>query len=87
VNYVKNVDLLYHESTFTEEYSDRAKETYHSTAKQAATIALKAHVKKLAIGHYSARVHHISSFLKEAIEVFPDTVAVSDGMIIPFGGA
>ena len=85
VNYVKNVDLLYHESTFTQEYAKRAKETFHSTAKQAATIAKLAQVKKLAIGHYSARIHHISSFLKEAIEVFPETVAVTDGMVIPFG--
>ena len=54
VNDVTGVDLLYHEATFMDAHIERAKETYHSTAKQAATIADKANVKKLVLGHFSA---------------------------------
>ena len=46
----------------------------HSTARQAATIALKAHARQLIIGHYSSRVSNHSLFLQEAQEVFPNTL-------------
>lgn len=52
---IKGVDLLYHEATFAESEKIRAKKTMHSTAIQAATIAKKAEVEKLLIGHFSAR--------------------------------
>jgi ribonuclease Z len=53
VDEVKNVDLLYHESTFMHDLLDRARATFHSTSVEAATIALKASVGKLVIGHFS----------------------------------
>ncbi len=71
---IQGVDALYHESTYTDEHEARAKETRHSTARQAATIALKAGVKQLIIGHYSARIIDQTQFLKEAQEVFPNTL-------------
>jgi len=77
---IANADLLYHEATFTEEFIERAKQTFHSTAKQAATIALKANVKKLAIGHFSARFKDTVQLEKEAQSIFPETIAVCDGM-------
>jgi ribonuclease Z len=79
---IAEVDLLYHEATFTDEFIDRAKQTYHSTAKQAATIALKANVKKLAIGHFSARFKDTTLLEQEAQSIFPETFAVYDGMKI-----
>lgn len=79
---ISQVDCLYHEATFTEKYKDRAKATFHSTAKQAATIALKANVKQLLIGHYSARYNEADELLFEAKEVFENSIAVEDGMDI-----
>ena len=73
VEQIEGVETLYHEATYIEEYADRARVTSHSTAKQAATIAEKAKVKNLIIGHYSARVDDHQLFLKEAQEVFPNT--------------
>ena len=79
---IEGVDLLYHEATFSEEFSQRAKETFHSTACQAAKLALKAHVKKLAIGHFSARFKDVSILENEAKTVFENVIAVRDGMEI-----
>ncbi len=70
---IEGVDLLYHESTYTDEHEARCKATTHSTARQAAMIARDAQVKNLLIGHFSARVDDHRQFLHEALEVFPDT--------------
>ena len=79
---IKNVDLLFHESTFMEEEASRAKETFHSTAKQAATIAKEAQVKKLLIGHFSARYKDLSPLLAEAKSIFPDVELAEEGKSI-----
>lgn len=71
--YVSGVDLLYHESTFCEDKADRAKETMHSTAKEAAQVAVEAGVSQLLIGHYSARYRDLDQFEVEAKEVFAKT--------------
>lgn len=76
---IEGVDTLYHEATFAESEKGRAKETMHSTAKQAAEIAKKANAGKLLIGHYSARYHDLSPLLKEAKTVFDKTFLVQDG--------
>lgn len=67
---ISGTDVLYHEATFLESESSRAKQTMHSTAKQAAQIALKAKVKTLILGHYSARYKKLENHLFEAKEVF-----------------
>lgn len=72
--YVQGVDLLYHESTFCEDKASRAKETMHSTAKEAAQVAVEAGAKHLLIGHYSARYRDLNQFELEAKEVFTQTV-------------
>lgn len=76
---IKNVDLLYHEATFTEELKEWAKNTLHSTAREAAEIAKMANAKKLILGHFSARYKTVTPFLEEARAVFPNTVAAEDG--------
>lgn len=82
VEQLKGVDLLYHEATFTEEAAKRAKETYHSTARQAAMIAHEAQVGRLVIGHFSARYDDESLFLTEAQSVFSETILANDGLKI-----
>ncbi len=76
---VRGVDLLYHEATFLEKDRKLAKQTLHSTAKQAAEIAKRAAVDKLLIGHFSTRYKSDQLFMDEAMEVFENTVSVSDG--------
>ena len=79
---IQNVDVLYHESTFLNDMKDRAKSTFHSTAQQAANIALLANVNSLLLGHYSARYKTSSEFEVEAKEVFENVKAVEDGDVI-----
>jgi len=76
---LKEIDLLYHESTFLSDKADRAKETYHSTAAQAATIAKMANVKRLIIGHFSARYKNLYPLLEEARGVFENTTLAVEG--------
>src|SRR5437667_9429446 len=74
-------DLLVHEATFGEEERDRARDTGHSTAKEAAQVALAAKAKRLLLSHVSAR-YSISAdeLVKEAKEVFPNVGVAKDGL-------
>ena len=76
---IEGVDLFYHEATFTDNLRDLAVKTFHSTAKQAAQLALKAQVGKLIIGHFSSRYKDVNPLIDEAREVFPNTFGVNDG--------
>ena len=78
---VKGVTVLYHESTYTAEQEDRAKIYYHSTARQAATIAAGAGVGTLLLGHYSARYNDEQVLLEEAKAVFSNSVLSQEGMV------
>ena len=80
--YLKNVDLLYHEATFLDNMQERAVYTYHSTARHAATRALKAGVKRLLIGHFSARYKDLTPLLDEAKAVFDNTNLAIEGKTI-----
>ena len=82
--YIKGVDVLYHESTYLEELKEAAARYQHSTAKQAAKIALKAEVGKLIIGHYSARVTDQQQFLEEAKTVFENVELAQDRKVFEF---
>lgn len=77
--YIQGADLLYHEATFLNDKADRAKQTYHSTAEQAARIASQAEVKKLLIGHLSARYESGDKHLQEAQTIFEKTEIAEDG--------
>ncbi len=76
---LENIDLLYHESTFLEKHADRAALTFHSTAKQAASIAKQANVKKLLLGHFSTRYPKLEYFLEEASPTFPNLELAIEG--------
>jgi ribonuclease Z len=80
---ISNVDLLYHEATFAEADRNRAKETYHSTATQAAEIAKRAKAKRLVIGHFSARYEDDNILKKEADPIFPNTILAKEGLVLP----
>ena len=79
VEQIKGVDLLYHEATFLSDKAVRAEQTFHSTAKQAASIAKQAHAGQLLLGHISARYTDASPLLEEAKAVFENTIIVQDG--------
>lgn len=81
---INDADILYHETTFLESEADKAEKTMHSTAKQAATIALKANVKQLILGHYSTRYESIVLFKEEAETIFPNILLADDGKIFEF---
>ncbi len=85
VHYIKNVDLLYHEATFMKNLEERAQLYYHSTAEQAGKIAQQANVKKLIIGHFSSRYDNLEMLLKEAQEVFENTVLAIEGNMTTIG--
>ncbi|TDE05526.1 ribonuclease Z [Flavobacterium hiemivividum] len=81
---IEGVDVLYHESTFLQSEETLAGKTMHSTAKEAATIALKANVKQLVLGHYSTRYENISLFKEEAETIFPEVLLADDGRSFDF---
>lgn len=77
--WVKGVDLLYHEATYLASQADLAESRHHSTTLQAAQCALDAGAGRLVIGHYSSRVKDTSPYLEECRTVFPQTFAANDG--------
>jgi ribonuclease Z len=78
---IRGVDSLYHEATFLHELINRAQETFHSTAIQAAQAALDVGANRLLIGHYSSRYSDISALQTEAASLFENVTAVEDGMV------
>lgn len=82
VESIKGCDLLYHESTFTHDLEQTAMEKMHSTNVQAAMIAKKAEVKKLLLGHFSARYEDLQPMLDEARNTFAETYLAEEG--VPF---
>ncbi|MGO4822173.1 MULTISPECIES: ribonuclease Z [unclassified Flavobacterium] len=81
---IKDVDVLYHESTFLDSEERLAAKTMHSTAKEAARIALQANVKQLILGHYSTRYENIGLFKEEAQTIFPSIMLADDGKNFEF---
>ena len=81
---IKNTDILYHEATFLQSEESLAQKTLHSTAKEAATIALKSNVKQLILGHYSTRYESIEMFKQEAETIFPEVLLADDGKNFEF---
>ncbi|MDD3876489.1 MAG: ribonuclease Z [Bacteroidales bacterium] len=80
IPFIQGADLLYHEATFEENLKEKAKERFHSTAMEAATIALKSHVKRLLIGHFSARYTSVDLLVEEACSIFENSAAAEEGM-------
>lgn len=75
-------DLLIFDSTFAAKDRDKAVDRMHSTCVEAAELAKKAGVRRLALTHFSARYRNVSPLVREAREVFPDAFAASDGMFV-----
>lgn len=80
-DYIRDVDLLYHESTFLQDRIDRAAVTFHSTAAQAATIAKTAGARQLLLGHFSARYNELDLFLEEAKPIFDSVELAREGSV------
>lgn len=79
IPHIAKADLLYHEATFMKDKAANAAEKFHSTTTDAATIAKKAKVKKLLIGHFSARYDDLKPMLEEAKTIFPNTYLAEEG--------
>ncbi len=77
--YFQNPDLLYHEATFTEELKKRAKQTQHSTAQQAASIAHLVKARHLLLGHFSVRFNDLTPLQEEAAAVFKNSYLALEG--------
>ena len=73
-------NLLYHEATYLHEMLDRAKDRFHTTARQAGEIAMKAGVKKLLLGHFSSKYENLDPFLDEALSQFTQTDLAIEGV-------
>jgi len=84
VQIIKNVNVLYHESTFLEKDKNLCEKTMHSTAKQAAKIAKLASVGKLILGHFSSRYKDLNLFIQEAETVYSSVELAEDGKIFNF---
>lgn len=80
IDKTREVTLLYHEATYLKDLSERALARFHSTTVQAATIALRAGVGRLLIGHFSSKYEKLDEFRNEARSVFPDTDLAIEGV-------
>ncbi len=80
IPHIQGADMIYHETTYLDNLRERAEQRFHSTTKQAATMAKKAGVKKLLIGHFSSKYDTLEEFEAEAREVFPDTELALEGV-------
>ncbi|WP_276480975.1 ribonuclease Z [Paraflavitalea pollutisoli] len=80
IDRVRGVDILYHETTYLKDLNDRASSRFHSTTTQAASIAQKAGVGRLLIGHFSSKYDKLEVFEEEAREVFPNTDLALEGV-------
>lgn len=82
VKAVQGITWLYHEATYADDCTAQARLRYHSTARQAAVVARDAGARHLILGHFSKRYTDDTVLLREAQEVFPDTVLANEGLTI-----
>lgn len=79
IQYIYGADMIYHETTYLDNFRDKAFERFHSTTRQAAELARKAMVKKLLIGHFSSKYNTLDPFEIEARQIFPNTELAIEG--------
>jgi len=80
-NFFRKCDVLIFDSTYSDEHQENALENLHSTSREAATLAKKAKVGKLILTHFSARYRNVSHLVRQAREVYPDTIAAKDYLV------
>lgn len=80
ISHFEGADMIYHETTYLDNLSERATARFHSTSGQAALIAKKANVHKLLIGHFSSKYDTLEEFEKEARAVFDNTELALEGV-------
>jgi ribonuclease Z len=80
LGFIKNADLIYHESTYLEDQKEKAEARFHSTSKEAARIAKKAMANRLLLGHFSSKYPDLAPFQDEAREIFPNTEISVEGV-------
>ncbi len=85
LQYIKGIDVLYHEATFSDTDETRATETGHSTARQAATLGKKAGAKQVILGHFSIRYANLEHLAKEALQVHPNALLGEEGKTYTIG--
>ncbi|HVB02823.1 MAG TPA: ribonuclease Z [Chitinophagaceae bacterium] len=85
IGFIQGCDLLYHETTYLQDQLEKAIARFHSTTIQAATLAKKAGIKKLLIGHFSSKYPDIQPFLKECQAIFPETALALEGKTFTAG--
>jgi ribonuclease Z len=83
--HIKEANLMYHETTYLDNLKDKAAERFHSTSKEAATMALKANAKQLLIGHFSSKYENLDDFKTEARSIFPNTKIAKEGVSFMVG--
>jgi ribonuclease Z len=79
---IRGANLLYHEATFLEDLKERAAQTHHSTARQAAQLAADAGVARLLLGHFSSRYKTLEPLMHEAQAVFPTVELALEGLVV-----
>ncbi|MEZ5047056.1 MAG: ribonuclease Z [Chitinophagaceae bacterium] len=82
IEYVQHAHVLYHETTYMQADIEKAKLRMHSTTEQAATLALKAQVDTLLIGHFSSKYKKLEPLLEECKSVFENTQLAIEGFEI-----
>ena len=80
IEHIKDADMIYHETTYLENFREHAELRYHSTAKQAALIAKKSGCVRLLVGHFSSRYDTLEEFETEAREIFPNSELALEGV-------
>ena len=74
-------DVIIFDSTYSDEHEENARENTHSTSREAATLAKNAGAKQLILTHFSSRYKNVGLLVKQAREVFPNTIAASDQLV------
>jgi ribonuclease Z len=79
IEHIRGFDMIYHETTYLDNFQEQAYNRFHSTTRQAGRLALKAGVKRLLIGHFSSKYSELEPFVQETREVFPATDLAIEG--------
>ena len=79
IGHIQGTNTIYHECTYLDADSAKATARFHSTAKQAASIALKAGAHQLLLGHFSSKYRELDEFKTEAETIFPNVIVTREG--------